>query len=39
MASFAVEKFGTDRLQEVTQSEMTVRIQDFKELTAFEVEV
>lgn len=39
MASFAVEKFGTDRLQEVTQSEMTARIQDFKELTAFEVEV
>ncbi|SFJ12432.1 Sugar or nucleoside kinase, ribokinase family [Kaistella treverensis] len=39
MASFAVEKFGTDRLQEVTQSEMTTRIQDFKELTAFEVEV
>ncbi|AZI67567.1 sugar kinase [Kaistella daneshvariae] len=39
MASFAVEKFGTDRLQEVTQSEMMARIQDFKELTAFEVEV
>ena len=39
MASFAVEKFGTDRLQEVTQSEMMTRIQDFKELTAFEVEV
>lgn len=39
MASFAVEKFGTDRLQEVTQNEMMARIQDFKELTAFEVEV
>jgi len=39
MASFAVEKFGTERLEEVTENEMMARIQDFKELTAFEVEV
>lgn len=39
MASFTVEKFGTERLQEVTESEMSDRIQSFKELTSFEVNV
>ena len=39
MASFTVEKFGTERLQEVTESEMIARIKSFKDLTTFEVEV
>lgn len=39
MASFTVEKFGTERLQEVTESEMNARIQEFKDLTSFEVQV
>lgn len=39
MASFTVEKFGTVKLQEVTEVEMMNRIQEFKELTTFEVEV
>ncbi len=39
MASFAVEKFGTDRLQEITEEEIITRINSFKELTTFEVEV
>ena len=39
MASFAVEKFGTQRLQEITEDEIITRINSFKELTTFEVEV
>ncbi len=39
LASFTVEKFGTKRLQEVTESELLDRINQFKELTSFEVEV
>lgn len=39
MASFTVEKFGTEKLQEVTEAEMMNRIQDFKDLTTFEIEV
>ena len=39
MASFTVEKFGTERLQEVTESEMIARIKSFKDLTTFGVEV
>lgn len=39
MASFTVEKFGTERLQEVTENDMVERIEQFKELTTFEVNV
>lgn len=39
MASFTVEKFGTQKLQEVAEGEMIARIKNFKELTTFEVEV
>lgn len=39
MASFTVEKFGTERLQQVTEEEMIARIQNFKDLTSFEVQV
>ena len=39
MASFAVEKFGTEKLQEIEEGEMIARIKNFKDLTTFEVEV
>jgi sugar/nucleoside kinase (ribokinase family) len=39
LASFAVEKFGTERLQEITEGELIARIKQFKDLTTFEVEV
>ncbi len=39
LASFTVEKFGTERLKEITEAELGERIQQFKELTTFEAEV
>ena len=39
MASFTVEEFGTQRLEKVTQDELKQRINQFKELTTFEVEL
>ena len=39
MASFTVEKFGTERLQGVKEGDMIERIHRFKELTTFEVTV
>ncbi len=39
LASFTVEKFGTERLKEITEAEMIGRIKQFKELTTFEVTV
>ena len=37
LASFCVEKFGTDRLQELTQEEIAARITEFVKLTAFDI--
>jgi hypothetical protein len=39
MASFTVEEFGTQRLEKVNQAELKKRINTFKELTTFEVEL
>ncbi len=39
MASFTVEQFGTQRLENVTQDELKDRINQFKDLTTFEVEL
>lgn len=36
MASFTVEKFGTERIGNVTKEELSDRINQFKELTSFE---
>lgn len=36
MASFTVEKFGTERIETVTKEELSERINQFKELTSFE---
>ncbi len=37
LASFSVEKFGTTRLTEITESEMEKRMQQFVSLTSFEM--
>lgn len=39
MASFCVEKFGPTRLKEVTKEEIDARIQQFKDLVSFEIEL
>jgi sugar/nucleoside kinase (ribokinase family) len=39
MASFCVEKFGATRLKEVTKQEIDSRIQQFKDLVSFEIEL
>ena len=36
-ASFCVEKFGTENLQEITQEQLDARIQQFVDLVQFEV--
>lgn len=36
MASFCVEKFGTERLKEISQNDIIDRIQEFSKLTNFE---
>lgn len=37
MASFCVEKFGTERLQELTHKEIEQRIEEFVELVNFDI--
>lgn len=37
LASYTVEKFGTERIQEVTPSDLEDRIDQFRKLTTFEV--
>jgi sugar/nucleoside kinase (ribokinase family) len=39
MASFCVEKFGPTRLKEVTKEDIDKRIQQFKDLVSFEIEL
>lgn len=39
MASFCVEKFGPTRLKEVNKNDIDARIQQFKELVNFEIEL
>ncbi len=39
LASFCVEKFGTERMQNLTKEEVHKRLQSFKELTQFEIEL
>lgn len=39
MASFCVEKFGTTRLKELKREDINNRIQRFKELTKFEIDL
>jgi sugar/nucleoside kinase (ribokinase family) len=39
LASFTVEKFGTERLAELTGDEVTQRLHQFKQLTQFDIEL
>lgn len=39
MASFCVEKFGATRLKEITKEDIDARIQQFKQLVNFEIEL
>ncbi len=39
MASFCVEKFGPTRLKEITKEDISRRIEQFKELVSFEIEL
>lgn len=38
LASFCVEKFGTERMEDLSDDEVLKRLQQFKELTQFEIE-
>jgi hypothetical protein len=37
MASFCVEKFGTERLLEITNEELENRVQEFVDLVQFDI--
>lgn len=39
LASFCVEKFGTERMLQLTHEEINKRLQRFKQLTQFEIEL
>jgi hypothetical protein len=39
MASFCVEKFGATRLKEINKSDISRRIEQFKQLVNFEFEL
>tara|TARA_B110001454_G_scaffold14417_1_gene13036 strand:- start:306 stop:1232 length:927 start_codon:yes stop_codon:yes gene_type:complete len=39
LASFCVEKFGTERMQELTANEVKARLKAFKELTQFDIKI
>ena len=37
LASFCVEKFGTEKIKNLTEAEVSARIQEFVQLSAFEI--
>lgn len=39
LASFCVEKFGTERMESLKKEEINARLQQFKDLTQFEIEM
>ena len=39
LASFSVEKFGTERLENLTHDEVQERLLQFKQLTQFDIEL
>lgn len=39
LASFCVEKFGTERMKDLERKEVTKRLMQFKELTQFDIEL
>ena len=39
MASFCVEKFGTERLKEITREDIDVRLKEFVQLVNFDIDL
>jgi sugar/nucleoside kinase (ribokinase family) len=39
LASFCVEKFGTQRMETLSKAEVAIRLQQFKTLTQFDIEI
>ena len=39
LASFCVEKFGTERMQDLTTQEVKLRLKAFKDLTQFDIKI
>ena len=39
LASFCVEKFGTERMQNLTKQEIDIRLHQFKSLTQYEIDL
>ncbi|RZS99533.1 PfkB family carbohydrate kinase [Aquimarina brevivitae] len=39
LASFCVEKFGTERMESLNEEELQKRLQEFKELTQFDIKL
>ena len=39
LASFCVEKFGTQRMENLTNEEINERLSQFKHLTQFDIEL
>lgn len=39
LASFCVEKFGTERMENLTKEEIDTRMKEFKKLTQFDIEL
>lgn len=39
LASFTVEKFGTERIAELTREELEERLAEFRDLTSFDIEL
>lgn len=39
MASFCVEKFGPERLKEITADDITARINEFVQLVNFDIDL
>ncbi|NRA92242.1 MAG: bifunctional hydroxymethylpyrimidine kinase/phosphomethylpyrimidine kinase [Psychroserpens sp.] len=39
LASFCVEKFGTERMQKLTKDDVEYRLKEFKQLTQFDIEL
>jgi hypothetical protein len=39
LATFCVEKFGTQRMENLTNTEVNERLRQFKSLTQFDIEL
>jgi hypothetical protein len=39
MASFCVEKFGTQRLKEISKEDINERLQEFVHLSSFDIDL